>query len=655
MERMLMNATQPEEMRVALLRDQSLIDLDIEYPTDTKKKANIYKARITRIEPSLEAVFVDYGARRQGFLPFKEIAKEYFQKSTTSGEKANLKDLLTSGQELMVQVDKDERGNKGAALTTFITLAGCYLVLMPNSPTSGGISRRIEGEERDELRETLNQLNLPKHMGVIVRTAGVGKSAEDLQWDLDFLCNQWQAIQTAYDEQQPAPFLIHREGDVIVRSIRDNLRKTVNEIIIDDFDTFNKAKRYIDSVRPNFSNCLKFYQSNTPLFTQFGIESQIEFAYQREVLLPSGGSIVIDRTEALVSIDINSAKATSGADIETTALHTNLEAADEIARQLRIRDLGGLIVIDFIDMGPNKHQRDVETRLREAFRDDRARVQIGRISRFGLLEMSRQRLRLSLSEMTVQQPCDQCHGRGIVRPIQAQALMILRLIDEHAFKNPTTQLQVQLPVKIATYLINEKRKLLTDIETRHRVEIIILPLPHLVEPHYHIECVRLDHQAAATTTPSYQLLETPQVELPPKDKTIAPIEEPAIKHVHHQLTSESQILRQQTSWWKKLWKKLTGDGPKKDRTSHKPRQHSRQTTTSNSSDNRRPRRRPSSQQQRQDGGRKSSSSGRRRQSGGHHHHRRRSSSSGGGSGSRDGNRGHTAGRSTSTKPKASAE
>jgi ribonuclease E len=609
MERMLINATQPEELRVGLLRDKLLVDLDIEHPTDTKKKANIYKGIITRVEPSLEAAFVDYGAKRQGFLPFKEISKEYL----TQKPGAELKDSLNSGQELMVQVDKDERGTKGAALTTFITLAGCYLVLMPNSPTSGGISRRIEGEDRDELREALAQLNLPDNMGVIVRTAGVGKGAEDLQWDLDFLINQSQAIQKAY-HTQPAPFLIHREGDVIVRSIRDNLRKNVGEIIIDNYETFVKAKTYIDAVRPNFSNCLKLYQSNVPLFAQFGIETQIESAYQREVLLPSGGSIVIDRTEALISIDINSAKATGGANIETTALNTNMEAADEIARQLRIRDLGGLIVIDFIDMGPNKHQREVENRLREAFRDDRARVQIGRISRFGLLEMSRQRLRLSLGEMAVQRPCDKCHGRGVIRTVQAQALMLLRLLDEHALKHPNHQLQIQLPINVATYLINEKRKALVEIETRHRVEILILPAAHLLEPHYHIECIQQQKLAGNAPTPSYQLIEKPEVVLPPKDTVPTKIEEPAIKH-SGQLERKPKAAAQTDSWLKRLWKKLTAG---KETTGKKttPPAHKTDRQPTGDGDKKEHRRPP---RQRQSGQRSSSGSGgkpRRQGSGG---------------------------------------
>jgi ribonuclease E len=455
MEKMLINATQPEEVRVALVKDNHLYDLDIDCPSDIKKKGNIYKAVVTRREQSLDAVFVEYGAKRQGFLPLKEIAPEYLNKNIKDygDEKPPITALLREGQELLIQVDKEERGNKGAALTTFITLAGCYLVLMPNNPNSGGISRRIEGDDRDELRETLNALHLADDMGLIIRTAGVGKGQDELQADLDMLCNQWNAIRQAYTNQL-APCLIHQEGDVIIRSIRDNLRKSIAEIIIDDQISYVKAKQYIEQVKPDFLPNLKLYNSPVPLFNFYQVESQIETAYQREVLLPSGGSLVIDRTEALVSIDINSAKATSGSDIEATALNTNLEAADEIARQLRLRDLGGLVVIDFIDMGSGKNQRDVENRLKEALKADRARIQVGRISRFGLLEMSRQRLRLSLGE-SAQEVCPRCEGRGTVRNIQSQGLSITRLIEEEALKEKTAEVQVQVPVEMATFIINE--------------------------------------------------------------------------------------------------------------------------------------------------------------------------------------------------------
>jgi ribonuclease E len=399
MEKMLINATQSEEVRVALIKNNFLYDLDIECPSEVKKKGNIYKAIVTRREPSLDAVFVEYGAKRQGFLPLKEIAEEYLNPNaqSTGNDKPPITALIREGQELLIQVDKEERGSKGAALTTYITLAGCYLVLMPNSPRSGGISRRIEGDDRDELKETLNSLTLEEDMGLIIRTAGVGKGQDELQTDLNMLLNQWKAILQAY-ETQMAPCLIHQEGDVIIRSIRDNLRKSISEIIIDDQISYIKAKQYIEQIKPEFLPNLKLYNSTVPLFNLYQIESQIETAYQRHVALPSGGALVIDRTEALISIDINSAKATGGADIESTAFNTNLEAADEIARQLRLRDLGGLVVIDFIDMSQSKHQRDVENRLKDALKADRARIQVGRISRFGLLEMSRQRLRLSLGE-----------------------------------------------------------------------------------------------------------------------------------------------------------------------------------------------------------------------------------------------------------------
>ena len=429
MEKMLINATQPEEIRVALVKNNYLYDLDIDTSSDIKKKGNIYKAVVTRREPSLDAVFVEYGSKRQGFLPLKEIAAEYLSKNLDDypDEKPPITTLIKEGQELLIQVDKEERGNKGAALTTFITLAGCYLVLMPNNPNSGGISRRIEGDERDELKETLNALQLPEEMGLIIRTAGVGKNHDELQADLDMLCNQWQSIKNAYNTQL-APCLIHQEGDVILRSIRDNLRKSIDEIIIDEHVSYIKAKQYIEQVKPDFLPNLKLYNSNIPLFSYHQVESQIETAYQREVALPSGGALVIDRTEALVSIDVNSAKATSGSDIETTAYNTNLEAANEIARQLRLRDLGGLVVIDFIDMNSSKNQREVENRLKDALKTDRARIQVGRISRFGLLEMSRQRLRLSLGEHA-QETCPRCEGRGTARNIQSQSLSIVRLIE----------------------------------------------------------------------------------------------------------------------------------------------------------------------------------------------------------------------------------
>ncbi|WP_080260666.1 ribonuclease E, partial [Vibrio parahaemolyticus] len=437
MKRMLINATQKEELRVALVDGQRLFDLDIESPGHESKKANIYKGRITRIEPSLEAAFVDYGAERHGFLPLKEIAREYFPEGYTYQGRPSIKEVLTEGQEVIVQVEKEERGSKGAALTTFISLAGSYLVLMPNNPRAGGISRRIEGDERTQLKAALSTLELPQGMGLIVRTAGVGKSAEELEWDLNVLLNHWSAIKGAADSN-PAPFLIHQESNVIVRAIRDYLRRDIGEILIDSNTIYERAKEHIQLVRPDFINRVKKYEGEVPLFSHYQIESQIESAFQREVRLPSGGSIVIDPTEALTSIDINSARATKGGDIEETALNTNLEAADEIARQLRLRDLGGLVVIDFIDMTPVRHQREVENRLREAVRLDRARVQIGRISRFGLLEMSRQRLSPSLAEAS-HHICPRCRGTGVVRDNESLALSVLRLIEEEALKDNTAQ------------------------------------------------------------------------------------------------------------------------------------------------------------------------------------------------------------------------
>lgn len=488
MKRMLINATQKEELRVALVDGQKLFDLDIESPGHESKKANIYKGRITRVEPSLEAAFVDYGAERHGFLPLKEIAKEYFPEGYTYQGRPSIKDVLSEGQEVIVQVEKEERGSKGAALTTYISLAGSYLVLMPNNPRAGGISRRIEGEERTELKAALSTLELPQGMGLIVRTAGVGKSAEELEWDLRFLLNNWENIKGAAD-QNPAPFLIHQESNVIVRALRDYLRRDIGEILIDSNTIYERARQHIQLVRPDFVNRVKKYDSEIPLFSHYQIESQIESAFQREVRLPSGGSIVIDPTEALTSIDINSARATKGSDIEETALNTNLEAADEIARQLRLRDLGGLVVIDFIDMTPVRHQREVENRLREAVRIDRARVQIGRISRFGLLEMSRQRLSPSLAEAS-HHICPRCSGTGVVRDNESLALSVLRLIEEEALKDNTSQALAIVPVPIASYLLNEKRRSINHIERVQEVKITIVPDSDMETPHFEVIRVR---------------------------------------------------------------------------------------------------------------------------------------------------------------------
>jgi len=528
MKRMLINATQQEEMRVALVDGQRLYDLDIESPGHEQKKANIYKGKITRIEPSLEAAFVDYGADRHGFLPLKEIARTYFPQGYTFHGRPNIRDVIKEGQEVIVQVDKEERGQKGAALTTFISVAGSYLVLMPNNPRAGGISRRIEGDERTELKEALSRLELPKGMGLIVRTAGVGKSFEELNYDLKALLVHWDAIKQAADSAK-APFLIHQESNVIFRAIRDYLRRDIGEILIDKPRVFEEAKAHIERFRPDFMSRVKLYQGDTPLFTHYQIESQIESAFQREVRLPSGGSIVIDPTEALTSIDINSSKATKGGDIEETALNTNLEAADEIARQLRLRDLGGLIVIDFIDMTPPRHQREVENRLKDAARPDRARVQIGKISRFGLLEMSRQRLRPSLGEAS-QGPCPRCSGQGTIRSNESIALSILRLIEEEAIKDNTAQVNAQVPVAVAAYLLNEQRRSVHRIEKHHKCDVVIIPNQHMETPHYEVMRLRKDE---TLETVSYEQVVAPEPEAFEMSKSpSAPVrEEPMLKGV----------------------------------------------------------------------------------------------------------------------------
>jgi ribonuclease E len=553
MEKILINATQTEEIRAALIKDNYLFDLDIECPGEVKKKGNIYKAVVTRREPSLDAVFVEYGSKRQGFLPLKEIAPEYLSRNLDEieGEKPPITALIREGQELLVQVDKEERGSKGAALTTFITLAGCYLVLMPNNPRSGGISRRIDGEEREELRELLNALHMNEDMGLIIRTAGVGKSQEELQEDLDMLLNQWQSIKDAR-QAELAPCLIHQEGDVVIRSIRDNLRKSISEIIIDDHVSYIKAKQYIERIKPEFLPHLKLYNSSVPLFNFYQIESQIETAYQRQVMLPSGGALVIDRTEALVSIDVNSAKATGGADIESTALNTNLEAANEIARQLRLRDLGGLVVIDFIDMSSSKNQRDVENRLKEALAADRARIQIGRISRFGLLEMSRQRLRLSLGE-SAQEVCPRCEGRGTVRNIQSNGLSIVRLIEEEALKDKTAEIQVQLPAEMATFIMNEKRHFIHDIEKRHHVNVVIIANPYMHMPQYTIIRLKEDN-VGKSKKPSYSLIQLPELQVEGKNDAPVTQDEPAVKS----FSGQSMVKQPAAGFIKRLWEGLFG-------------------------------------------------------------------------------------------------
>lgn len=502
MKRMLINATQPEELRVALVDGQHLYNLDIETPGREQKKSNIYKGKITRIEPSLEAAFIDYGAERHGFLPLKEIAPSYFSSPPPSDRRIDIKEVLQDGQEVVVQIAKEERGNKGAALTTYVSLAGRYLVLMPNNPRAGGISRRIEGDERTDLREAINALNIPEGMGMIVRTAGVGKSTQELQWDLDYLVNLWQAIMTASIEKA-APFLIYQESDIIIRAIRDYLRPDIGEILIDSKEVFDRANDFMRQVMPHNLSKVKQYQDSIPLFSRYQIESQIEAAFHHDLWLPSGGSVIFDHTEALVSIDINSSRATKGGDIEETALSTNLEAADEIARQLRLRDIGGLIVIDFIDMTPARNQREVENRLREALKKDRARIQMGRISRFGLLEMSRQRLRPSLGEYS-QETCPRCNGLGTIRSVESLALSILRIIEEDAMKDNTAKIIAQLPVNIATYLLNEKRDAVSEMEKRHDIDIFLIANSALDTPNYNVKRYRKD-ELTKDVSASYEM------------------------------------------------------------------------------------------------------------------------------------------------------
>ncbi len=577
MKRMLFNATQPEELRVALVDGQRLYDLDLETTHRETKKANIYKGKITRIEPSLEAAFVDYGAERHGFLPLKEISRNYFKSEADLSGRVNIKDVLAEGQELVVQVAKEERGNKGAALTTFISLAGRYSVLMPNNPRAGGVSRRIEGEERTEARDALSELEIPGDMGLIIRTAGVGKSVEELQWDLDYLLNLWKSIEDA-SQQRPAPFLIYQESSLITRTIRDYFRNDINEIIIDEQEVYEQAREFMAQVMPHNIDKIKLYQDPVPLFTRYQIESQIESAFQRDVRLPSGGSLVIDHTEALVSIDINSARATKGGDIEETALNTNLEAADEIARQLRLRDLGGLVVIDFIDMTPARNQREVENRLRDALKVDRARVQIGRISRFGLLEMSRQRLRPSLGE-SIHLPCPRCSGQGTIRGIESIALSILRVIEEEAMKEKTSRVIAQVPVDVATFLLNEKREMLSDIEKRQKVNLLLIPNTALETPHYDVERIRSGETTEEAKQFSYELATHKPDEileaLSSAAATAKTREEPAVKSVAPAAPRPMAAPVQKPGLFVRLWRALFGSGeptkPQRKKTTSKKR------------------------------------------------------------------------------------
>jgi ribonuclease E len=505
MKRMLFNATQPEELRVAIVDGQKLIDLDIETAGKEQRKSNIYKAVITRLEPSLEACFVEYGGNRHGFLPFKEVAPQYYQSG--NGNRSSIKEALREGQELLVQVEKDERGNKGAALTTYISLAGRYIVLMPNNPSGGGVSRRIEGEERDELRQVLSHVEVPQGMSIIARTAGIGRNQEELQWDLDYLKQLWDAIEGAADSEK-APSLIYLESSLVVRAIRDYFNPEIGEILIDTEDVYQQALAFMSTVMPSNVDRIKRYIDDVPLFSRFQIEHQIESAHAREVRLPSGGAIVIDHTEALTAIDINSARATRGSDIEATAFNTNLEAAEEIARQLRLRDLGGLIVIDFIDMENSRNQRDVENRLRDSLHYDRARVQTAKISRFGLLELSRQRLQPSLSESNYI-ACPRCSGIGHIRGTESSALHILRIIQEEAMKESSTAIHVQVPVDVATFLLNEKRSDIHRIESRLKVAVTVIPNPHLETPNYAINRLRLDDMTSEVLQASYKLVEKP--------------------------------------------------------------------------------------------------------------------------------------------------
>ncbi|PXF62718.1 ribonuclease E [Kangiella spongicola] len=569
---MLINATNHnEELRVAMVDGQRLYDLDIELAGREQKKGNIYKGKVTRIEPSLEAAFVDYGAERHGFLPLKEVAREYMHNPPSKG-RPTIKDALKEGQEIIVQIDKEERGNKGAALTTSVSLAGSYLVLMPNNPRAGGISRRIEGEERTELKQIMGQLQTPKGMGCIVRTAGVGKSLEEINYDFKYLLEFWKNIKEVANSR-PAPFLITQESDVITRAIRDYLRPDIGEIIVDRKEVYDRIKTELQYQRPDFVQKVKFYKDEIPLFNRYQVESQIESAFQREVRLPSGGSVVFDQTEALLSIDINSAKATKGGDIEETALHTNKEAAEEIARQLRLRDIGGLIVIDFIDMGPPRNQREVEKVLKNSVARDRARIQIGRISRFGLLEMSRQRLRPSLEESS-QHVCPRCSGSGVIRGTDSLGLSILRLMEDEAMKESTAEVQAVLPVEVATFLLNEKRRKIEQIEKRQKVRLVVVPNPHMETPHYDVLRVK---GGETLEDNSYSLIgKPPETELVKSTmQPVQPIDEPALKGLKHSSPppepskkpkkKEKKAKKKKPSLFKRLWTALFGDDKKKQK------------------------------------------------------------------------------------------
>ncbi|MCK5092795.1 MAG: Rne/Rng family ribonuclease, partial [Gammaproteobacteria bacterium] len=572
MKRMLVNATQQEELRVAMVDGQRLYDLDLETSTREQKKSNIYKAKVTRVEPSLEAAFVDYGGNRHGFLPLKEISRSYFKSDARSGGRVPIKDAIQEGQEIVIQVEKDERGNKGAALTTFISLAGRYLVLMPNNPRAGGVSRRIEGEDRNLIREALSVLTIPEGMGLIVRTAGVGRNVEELQWDLDYLLSLWESIEKASNDR-PAPFLIYQESNVIIRALRDYLRNDMGEILIDNQEIYKKAHDFMQQVMPHNLQKLKHYTDSIPLFTRYQIESQIESAFNREVRLPSGGSIVIDPTEALVSIDINSARATKGSDIEETALNTNLEAATEIATQLRLRDMGGLVVIDFIDMNHARNQREVENRLRDALKMDRARVQVGRISRFGLLEMSRQRLSSSLGEAS-QIVCPRCKGHGTIRGVESLALSVLRILEEEAMKENTERVVAQLPVNVATFLLNEKRPMINTIEERHKATIILIPNATMETPYFEVNRDRTDEVTDEDRT-SYQMatkMEAPNETLEAPAQSITTAEQPAVTTVTPPSPAPTQKSVSEGGFIKRIFSTLMGNGGEKKKAEQPARQ-----------------------------------------------------------------------------------
>ena len=588
MKRMLFNATQAEELRVAIVDGQNLLDLDIETLGKEQRKGNIYKGIITRIEPSLEACFVDYGTDRHGFLPFKEVSRSYFR--DYEGGRARIQDVLKEGMEVIVQVEKDERGNKGAALTTFISLAGRYLVLMPNNPRGGGVSRRIEGEERQELKAAMAELDIPNGMSIIARTAGIGRSAEELEWDLNYLKQLWQAIEEA-GKAHHDPYLLFMESSLLIRAIRDYFRPDIGEILVDNQEVYDQVAEFMSYVMPSNVGRLKLYQDHTPLFSRFQIEHQIESAFSRSVSLPSGGAIVIDHTEALVSIDVNSARATRGSDIEDTAFKTNMEAAEEVARQMRLRDLGGLVVIDFIDMENPKHQRDVENVLRDALKKDRARVQMGKLSRFGLLELSRQRLKPALGESS-HVACPRCAGTGVIRGIESTALHVLRIIQEEAMKDNTGEVHAQVPVDVATFLLNEKRAELFAMEERLDVNVVLIPNIHLENPHYEINRIRID-DVEEDGEPSYKRVAEPEEDESAKpfgsEKAKAARPEPAVKGVRHTQPAPTVAPEKKASWWDsfKAWlKRIFGGEPAPAAVAQEPAEK-RTTTNRSQNSNRR--------------------------------------------------------------------